>query len=229
MPVQQTPPEPQLPPDRPHFVFIEIGQRLHDPARFHQFLHARHAVVMRLDRRRIRRPARFDRVRINRALPQNPVPVQQSARFDDVLLHTHKLLADQVPLELRLPHVFERFQKFLARNGQSRPPRAPASRKYAPRTPSRPRASAPYPRRRRVLVCPQRPQAKRERDVESTPPLTKKNTFRSPTVRRISSSTKLIRCPAFQSLAQPQISNTKFSRIRTPCTVCTTSGWNCTP
>jgi len=32
-----------------------------------------------------------------------------------------------------------------------------------------------------------------------------------------------------QSGLAPQISSTKRSRIARPCTVCVTSGWNCTP
>ena len=68
--------------------------------------------------------------------------------------------------------------------------------------PHKPRARDPAPKARRHSV---------NATVESTPPLTKKNTLRSRATRRICSSTSATRWPGFQSFSQPQISNTKFA------------------
>ena len=59
------------------------------------------------------RAAGFDGVGIDGALAQNPVAVEQVARFDDALLHAHELLADDVALLLRIAHAGERRQELL--------------------------------------------------------------------------------------------------------------------
>jgi hypothetical protein len=53
---------------------------------------------MRLDQVGLGRATGFDGVGINRALAQDPVPVEKLLRFENALLHAHKLLADDVPL-----------------------------------------------------------------------------------------------------------------------------------
>ena len=64
---------------------------------------------------------------------------------------------------------------------------------------------------------------------ESTPPLAKQATRRSPTVSRMEARASSMKVRGVQLPSQPQMLNTKFSRISRPWTVCTTSGWNCTP
>ena len=204
--------------DRAHFVFIEIGQRLDDAAGFHQLLDAGNAVVMGLDGGRFRGAAGFDRVGINGALAQNPVAVEQAARFDDALLNPHELLADDVALLVRArAPVPAAPRNSSSQRARSRPRPRPVARTCARRTRFRLRASGRYRRRRRGRAP--APSARRhsvKATVESTPPLTKKKTFRSPTRCRICSSTRAMRWPGFQSFSQPQMPKTKFSRMRVP-------------
>src|SRR5581483_6875344 len=56
-----------------------------------------------------------DRVRIDGALAQDPVSIEQVARLDDPLLHTHELLADDVPLLLGITGGGQGRQKLLLR------------------------------------------------------------------------------------------------------------------
>ena len=79
-----------------HFIFVQRLERLHDAAARNQFLNAGHPVVMCFDQRRFVGAPRFDGVGIDGALPQDPMLVQQAARFDDAFLHPHELLADGV-------------------------------------------------------------------------------------------------------------------------------------
>ncbi len=88
----------QLFADLANFVFIERRQRLDDPARLDQLLDARHAIVMSLDDVGLRGAARFDGVRINRALSQDPMAVEKVAGAQDAFLHHDELLADDVAL-----------------------------------------------------------------------------------------------------------------------------------
>ena len=94
---------------------------------------------------------------------------------------------------------------------------AEAGEGVARRNPFRLRASGRYPRRLRARArSPARRRHSVNATVESTPPLTKKNTLRPPARRQ--SLLRSGRCarPRFQSFAQPQMSKTKFSRIRAP-------------
>ena len=54
-------------------------------------------------------------------------------------------------------------------------------------------------------------------------------TWSSPTSARISAVLSSTNEPAVQSPRQPQTVSTKLASIRAPCSVCTTSGWNCVP
>ena len=101
MAIQQFRGQAQFAADLAHLILVERLQRLHDAAALDQLLNAGHAIVMRLDQRRLGRAAGFDGVRIDGALAQNPMLVQQAARFDDALLHAHELLADDVALLFR--------------------------------------------------------------------------------------------------------------------------------
>ena len=91
---------PQLAADFAHFIFVERAERLDDALGGEQLLDAGHAVVMRLDDGSFFRAAGFDGVGIDRALPQNPVAIQQVPRFDDAFLHAHELFADDLALLL---------------------------------------------------------------------------------------------------------------------------------
>ena len=83
MPVQQFVRQAQLAADLAHLVLVEVRQRLDDAALFDQLLNAGDAVVVRLDQVGLGGPAGFDRVGIDRALAENPVPVEEVAAFEE--------------------------------------------------------------------------------------------------------------------------------------------------
>src|SRR5579859_891501 len=85
-----------------YFIFVKRSQRLDDPPGFDELLNTRHAIVVRLDDVGLRSAARFNGVRINGTLAQNPMAVEKMARAEDALLYNHKLLADNVPFGLRI-------------------------------------------------------------------------------------------------------------------------------
>src|SRR5262249_5424673 len=66
-----------------------------------QSLNPAHAIVMRLDEVCPASAAGFDRIGINRALSENPSPLDVMFRFQDALLHTHELFPYDLALPLR--------------------------------------------------------------------------------------------------------------------------------
>src|SRR4051812_21418934 len=50
--------------------------------------------MVRLDQVRFRRTSRFDRVRVDGALPQNPVAVEEMFGLEDSFLYLHELFAN---------------------------------------------------------------------------------------------------------------------------------------
>src|SRR5580658_8921088 len=101
----------EFPADLAHLILIVRTQRLDDTAGVDQPLDAGDAVMMRLDDGGFFGSAGFDGVGINSALAENPVAVQQMAGFDDALLHTHELFADDVALVFRVADAGERSEK----------------------------------------------------------------------------------------------------------------------
>src|SRR5579862_3150080 len=63
----------------------------------------------------LRAAARFDRVGIDRALAQNPAPVEIMFTFENPLLHLDELLTDHVALPLGLGHPRQCGEKQFAR------------------------------------------------------------------------------------------------------------------
>src|SRR5579871_896488 len=111
MPMQELRGNSQLGADLAHFVFIEGRQRLDDSSRVNQFLNSGDTVVMGLYDISSRRAARLDRIGINGPLPQDPMAVQKMTGAQNPLLHGNELLADDVPLLLRIANSRERTQK----------------------------------------------------------------------------------------------------------------------
>ena len=223
MAIEQFGGQAQFAADLAHFVLVERFQRLHDAARFDQLLNAGHAVVMRLDEGGLGGAAGFDRVRIDGALAENPVLVEQAARFDDALLHAHELFADDVALALRLADARERLEKLLfgVLHGDARHAADEFGFAFAHQAGihiDAAHAAAPSARRHSVKAT-----------VESTPPLTKKKTLRLPTRFADLLLQQGTRRRGFQSFTHPQTRKTKFRDTRVPRAVWTTSGWNWTP
>src|SRR5688572_29640560 len=77
MPLEELRRQPELTSDLANLILVKIRQRFDNAALLDQSLNTRHAVVMRLDQIRLGRPAGFDRVGINRTLPQNPFALQE--------------------------------------------------------------------------------------------------------------------------------------------------------
>src|SRR5689334_2402352 len=94
--------DPQFTADFPHFVLVEGGKGLDKSVSFDQGLDSRNAIVVCLNQIRFGRSARFDRIRIDRALAKNPVAIQKIAGFQDSILDLYKLLTNSAPFLLRL-------------------------------------------------------------------------------------------------------------------------------
>src|ERR1051326_2577597 len=93
---------PELRADLANLVLIERCQRLDDAAAFDQLLDACDPIVVGLDHVRSRGAAGFDSVGIDGPLPEDPVAIEKMAGTQDALLDGDKLLADDVPLLLRI-------------------------------------------------------------------------------------------------------------------------------
>ena len=79
-----------------------VGDGLDDAVGGHQLLDPGDTIVVGLDDGGFFRPAGFDGIRIDGALPENPMTVQQVMRFDDAFLHADKFLADDLALFFRI-------------------------------------------------------------------------------------------------------------------------------
>ncbi len=100
------------------------------------------------------------------------------------------------------------------------------ARSTSARSPSR---SRPWSTKMQVSRSPTARCTRAAATDESTPPESPQITRRSPTrsrTRAIASSTN---APGVHVPAQPHMPRAKLRRIRPPASVCTTSGWNCTP
>ena len=104
-----------------NLVLVKGSQGFHDSSALDQFLNAGHPIVMGLDQRRLGAAPRFNSVRVDGPLAQDPVgqagwpvvhpAVVQAQRLDDALLNAHEFLADNVPLLLRIGDALERAQE----------------------------------------------------------------------------------------------------------------------
>ena len=113
--------------------------------------------------------------------------------FEDALLDFHEFLADDVAFLFGIDSAFERVQELFRRRFHLEGAARPAPQIECGRIQFRLPASGPYRRRRRGLgPVPSAFRHSVYATVESTPPLTKKNTFRSPAVARICSSSAWI-------------------------------------
>ena len=98
MALQQFRGERKLPADGADFVLIERRQRFDDAAFVDQLLNAGDAVVMGLDEVGLGAAAGFDGIGVDRALAENPAPVEIVFAFENALLDFDELLADDVAL-----------------------------------------------------------------------------------------------------------------------------------
>ena len=80
-----------------------------------QLLNPGDAIVMRLDEIGLGAAAGFDGVGVDRALAQNPAPVEVMFAFENPLLHLDEFLADDVALPFGLGDARQRGEKQLAR------------------------------------------------------------------------------------------------------------------
>src|SRR5262249_60926353 len=115
MTVEKSRGHPDLTADLAYLILIERLQRFDDALHLDQLLNAGNSVVMRLDDGGFSRASGFDRVRIDRALAENPLLVEQVARLDDAFLHAHELFADDVPLLLGVGHTGQCTQELAGR------------------------------------------------------------------------------------------------------------------
>ena len=161
---------------------------------------------------------------INGSLAQNPVPVQQMARFDNPFLHAHELFADDVALLFRLAHRFERREKLLFRVLDRDHARAERVEHAADELRFSFAHQAGIDVDAAHAVRAQRAQAQREGHGRIDAAADEEKHVAVAHRRRICSSISGTRCRGSQSFSQPQMSKTKFSRMRFPCVVWTTSG-----
>src|ERR1022692_1564407 len=103
--------QPEFPANLANLILIVSAEGLHDATGVDQPLYAGHAVVVRLDDGGLFGSAGFDGVRIDGALAENPVAVEQMAGFDNALLHAHEFFADDVAFPLGVAHPGERAQE----------------------------------------------------------------------------------------------------------------------
>src|SRR5580704_7761957 len=115
MPLEQLRRQTQLQADLADLILVERAERLDNTAFLQQLLYTGDAVMMRLNSLGALSTARFDGIGIDSSLAQNPMPVQQAMRFDDPLLLLQELLADDVPLALRIAYARQRRQEAILR------------------------------------------------------------------------------------------------------------------
>ena len=176
----------QLAPDRAHFIFVEIRQRFDDAPRIDQLLYSGHAIMMSLDCRRFQGTARFDGVGINRSLTKDPVAVEQPAILYDAFLNPYKVLAYDVALQLGFANMFQRPKELVFAVFDANETEAGKGLTYKIGFAVTHQSGVDIDSANAFRA--ERTRQSVKATVESTPPETKKKTFRSPTRRRICSS-----------------------------------------
>ena len=176
----------------------------------HQPPDARHAVVVGLDHSGLRRAAGFDGVRVDGALAEDPVLIEQVAGLHALLLHPHELLADDPPLLFRVarPRPAPPRKRLLASSTVEGAAAVAENAAHEIRLALAHQAGIHVNAARAVRA--QRAQAEGEchRGIDAA--ADKEEHVPAAATSRILSSMRGTLCFGFQSLRQPQTRNRKF-------------------
>ncbi len=99
--------KPDFAPDKADFVFVQIFERLNYKPFRNQSLNAVYAVVVCLDNVRVFRAARFDNIRLERTLTEQPFFRVEVLLFNNFVSDSDECLANSLALFLRVCLFFD--------------------------------------------------------------------------------------------------------------------------